>query len=107
MQEFEHKTIVEVLCKGNARTKYAQIRKSAGEKMRRLGVAYRCALCGFDIVVEVHHIKCIGSFPGTSLVADVNNLSNLIYLCPNHHAMVEKGLISLVEPVGIEPTSSP
>lgn len=48
----------------------------------------RCALCGFDTVVEVHHIQ--GRAKGGS-----NHVRNLIPLCPNHHAMVHAGLMSI------------
>jgi 5-methylcytosine-specific restriction endonuclease McrA len=42
--------------------------------------------CGFDSVVEIHHIipRSIG---GTDEPA------NLILLCPNHHAMADRGML--------------
>jgi len=38
----------------------------------------KCAVCGFDEIVSVHHIDENHSN---------NDVSNLIPLCPNHHAM--------------------
>jgi len=57
---------------------------------RALALSYfgkRCMICGFDAVVRAHHIqwRCNG---GT------NDLTNLIVLCPNCHAMAHDGLIS-------------
>ena len=40
-----------------------------------------CAVCGFDEVIDVHHIDCD---------RDNNNPDNLIYLCPNHHALLHR-----------------
>lgn len=49
---------------------------------------YKCVICGFDVVVDVHHITP-RSMGGT------NDFSNLITLCPNHHKMADFGIINL------------
>lgn len=46
----------------------------------------QCMICGFDIVVSVHHI-----IPKREGGTDA--LNNLIVLCPNHHAMADRNLI--------------
>jgi hypothetical protein len=45
-----------------------------------------CRICGFDVIVHVHHIdpKRNGGAGG---------IDNLITLCPNHHAMADRGLM--------------
>jgi hypothetical protein len=47
---------------------------------------YRCVICGFDQVVDVHHI--VGRKRGGS-----DDPTNLLTLCPNHHRMADIGLI--------------
>lgn len=49
-----------------------------------------CRLCGFDVVVHVHHIvhKAHGGD---------NSQGNLITLCPNHHAMAHRGFVTAEE----------
>jgi len=46
----------------------------------------KCAVCGFDEIVEVHHIipRALGGkdYP-----------ENLVLLCPNHHALVDRGML--------------
>jgi endogenous inhibitor of DNA gyrase (YacG/DUF329 family) len=71
-----------------------QIKKLKGRKRakhwrKRTKQLYgnRCALCPFDLVVEVHHIKPRSEGGG-------NEDANLIPLCPNHHAMADAGIIS-------------
>ena len=54
----------------------------------------KCAICGFSEHVEVCHIKPISSFPLDTKVKEVNDLNNLIYLCPNHHILLDKGKLS-------------
>ena len=53
----------------------------------------KCVICGFDVVVEVHHIKPRkrGGGGGT------DDLDNLVTLCPNHHTMADRGLLNDTE----------
>ena len=44
----------------------------------------KCQICGFDIATNLHHLE--PNRPSTPM--------NMINLCPNHHAMVHKGIIS-------------
>lgn len=46
----------------------------------------KCVVCGFDEVVEVHHI--IPRHLGGS-----DDPTNLVLLCPNHHALADKGML--------------
>lgn len=57
--------------------KYGNIYKKFGGK---------CAICKFDEVVEVHHIipKSLGGG---------DEMENLILLCPNHHALADRGML--------------
>lgn len=48
----------------------------------------RCIVCGFDEIVEVHHI--LSKYLGGS-----DDIENLILLCPNHHALADRGMIDI------------
>lgn len=50
--------------------------------------ANRCVICGFDLVVDVHHIT-----PKANGGAD--HYTNLITLCPNHHKLAHMQIIDL------------
>ena len=50
----------------------------------------RCCICGFDHIVEVHHMDCN---------KNNNNSDNLIPLCPNHHRMFHSRYRQLVSPL--------
>jgi len=54
-----------------------------------------CVVCGYSLFVDVAHIKAIASFPDEAMVQEMNDISNLVYLCPNHHREFDCGVISL------------
>lgn len=91
----EERTLFDIALKGNARVKWSSLRELAKRKLTRLRAKKCCAICGFDIVVDCCHIKPINSFSKNSLVKEVNSVENLIYLCPNHHKMLDKGFIKI------------
>jgi len=47
-----------------------------------------CAVCKFNSVVEICHIK-------PRYLGGEDSKENLIVLCPNHHAMFDKGLLKI------------
>lgn len=81
---------------GNPTNRYARIR----EHSRRLALKDRpnpcCLICGYSIYIEVCHIKAINEFNGETKLNEVNTLSNLTILCPNHHKEFDRGLLSVV-----------
>lgn len=45
-----------------------------------------CIECGYEKHYEVCHIKSVSKFEDNALIiSDINNIENLIALCPNHH----------------------
>ena len=48
----------------------------------------RCLVCGFDLVVDVHHIT-------SRRQGGTDAPENLVTLCPNHHRMTHAGIISI------------
>lgn len=54
-----------------------------------------CAICGYDKHIEICHIKAIQDFPEDTPVSEVNNVNNLIALCPNCHWELDNGLLKL------------
>ena len=78
--------------------KCGTIRKKSRKILEESNVEKVCAYCknhDFDDILEVHHIKGIMSFDRDTKMNEINSISNLVWLCPNHHIMLEKGLIKL------------
>jgi hypothetical protein len=74
--------------------RHARLRQHA----RRLYNAvrpYRCVRCGYDKHIEVCHKRALTSFPSDTPIAVVNDLDNLVGLCPNCHWEFDHGLLQL------------
>lgn len=41
--------------------------------------------CGYSKHVETAHRRGVADFPNTALVSEINDLANLVGLCPTHH----------------------
>jgi hypothetical protein len=54
-----------------------------------------CITCGYSNHIEVAHKQSVSSFPNSALIKDINNISNLVGLCPNHHWEFDNGLLHL------------
>lgn len=55
----------------------------------------KCAICGYSKHVEVAHIKAVSEFDDNTTIKEINSLSNLIGLCPNHHWEYDNGMLKL------------
>lgn len=68
----------------------------------RMRDGYRCLICGFDLATDIHHITP-RHLDGT------DEYSNLVTLCPNHHKLADKGIISVehLRNTSWEPSQSP
>lgn len=95
LSSLERKKSDVVLNSSASRAKFNQIRKMARKILAKSKIEKKCKICFFDIHVEVCHIKPIASFPDDALMKEINGLENLVYLCPNHHSMLDKGLIKI------------
>jgi 5-methylcytosine-specific restriction endonuclease McrA len=77
--------------RGNYQSWRSSINRHAIKTFRSSGKQYACAICGYDINIEVHHIVPVSNFLDSALISEINSLDNLIALCPNHHWEVEHG----------------
>ena len=50
-----------------------------------------CRICGYSKFYDVAHIKPVAEFSADSLLEEINNLENLVPLCPNHHREFDAG----------------
>jgi len=73
----------------------SRIRELGRNAYKKSNRPQKCAICNYDKHYEVHHIKSISSFPDSSFISEINDLDNLVALCPTHHWEVDKGLVSI------------
>ena len=73
----------------------SRVRELARIKYNKYHPQHKCEICGYDKHIEIHHIKGISTFNDDATIDEINDISNLIGLCPNHHWEVENGLIDI------------
>jgi hypothetical protein len=95
---YNDKTLEEATRYGKKASRYCTIREYARKNLLKSGIKKCCQYCGYDKHVEVCHIKSISSFELHTTIKEINDLSNLIYLCPNCHWELDKGMLKLNGP---------
>lgn len=74
------------------------IQKDARSVYKKSETKKECLICGYDKHYEVAHIKSVASFTNETLISEINNINNLMALCPNHHWEYDKGLLEIKNP---------
>lgn len=75
--------------------KHSRIRNMSRSIYRRSKKPKHCVICGYNIHYEVCHIKPISEFSEDSLISEINNIDNLISLCPNHHWELDNNILNI------------
>jgi len=75
----------------------SKIQRPALNKYNKSDKPKHCVVCGYDKHYEVAHIKAVSDFSDNSTIEEINNIDNLIALCPNHHWEYDHGLLDISE----------
>jgi len=94
IENYGEKTIKE-FTSTYARHKYQNIRNHAHKVAEYYKLPKKCQYCDYRNHAQLCHIKDIGEFDKDTKLSIVNNIKNLIYLCPNHHWDLDHGLLIL------------
>ena len=70
------------------------IRKLADSAYKASNKPRECAICGYNKHIEIAHIKGVSEFDDDSLISEINDIDNLVALCPNHHWEFDSGVLS-------------
>lgn len=65
--------------------RWTEVRSHARRVMELFKIEKKCSKCNWIYHLEVCHKKSISDFSLDILLSVVNDISNLMYLCPNHH----------------------
>jgi hypothetical protein len=79
----------------NWNTARSTITKNARRAFWGSGREKRCQVCGYDKTVQVCHIRAVADFPESALISEINALTYLVPLCPNHHWEFDNGQLVL------------
>lgn len=56
----------------------------------------RCWECGYTRHVEVAHKVSVSSFPDSATLTEINQIDNLVGLCPTHHWEYDHGFLQIL-----------
>lgn len=73
----------------------SRIRELARSLYQKSDKPKQCANCGYDKHYEVCHIKGISTHSDDTPISVINDLGNLIALCPNCHWELDNGLLDI------------
>lgn len=73
----------------------SSIRKHANYIYEKYNKFKVCLNCNYFKFAEICHIKSVSSFDNQSKIEEINNINNLIALCPNCHWEFDNGLLNL------------
>ncbi len=79
----------------NWQTARTAIRKRAQITYDKSDKPKQCSKCGYDKHYEICHIKAVSDFSDDSLISEINDIDNLVALCPNCHWEFDNGLLKL------------
>jgi len=71
--------------RGSWQSARTAIAKNARAIYYKSSAKRKCFLCEYDKHFDVCHIKDVSEFDNSSLISEINDISNLIGLCKNHH----------------------
>ena len=71
------------------------IRLHAQQTFIQSGRPAECFVCKYATHVDIAHRRAVSDFPETTTMKEINDISNLVPLCPNHHWELDHGLLQL------------
>ena len=74
----------------------SSLQKHASSVFRKTKMPALCVICGYENHIEIAHIKSVSQFPDETLISKINECSNLVALCPNHHWEFDNGYFSIL-----------
>lgn len=71
------------------------IRRLARASYKRDMRPMRCVVCGYSNpeVLQICHVRAVSAHDDSDSVAYINRASNLVAMCPTHHAEFDKGFL--------------
>jgi len=94
-RDYENTALSELRTASGSRNSYQTIvRHHARRVASTAGYLRECTICGYSHQVDCAHIRPVADFPPEALLSEVNSISNLSGLCPNHHWELDHGVLS-------------
>ncbi len=80
---------------GNYQSWRTRIRVHSARIIDFYKVEYKCVHCGYTLHNEICHKRDVKDFDDTATLDEINDIDNLVYLCPTHHWEFDNGHLEL------------
>jgi hypothetical protein len=80
----------------------SSIQKNARDVYYKSGKPLICLNCGYSKHTDVCHITSVAKFPISATIAEINDINNLLPLCPNCHWEFDNNLLDITS-IGVAP----
>ena len=80
---------------GSRNSYITSVREHARKIGRENDLLNSCKVCGYQRCVQCCHKKPVSHFPETATLAEVNDPTNLVGLCPTHHWELDHGFLNI------------
>lgn len=74
---------------------HAKIRGHARSQYKRSKLPMQCKACGYDLHVDICHIKDVQDFPEDTIITEVNSIKNLVALDKRCHWEFDNGYLKI------------
>lgn len=88
-------TIQELRDKYSTAQFHAKIRGAARSEYKRHNKEMSCENCGYDLHIDICHIRPVADFPGSATLSEVNDISNLAGLDKRCHWEFDNGFLPI------------
>jgi hypothetical protein len=81
--------------RGSYQSARSTICKIARRVYKASGNPMKCLVCGYEKHTDISHVDPVSEFSGDSKINEINHVTNLVALCPNHHWEFDNKLIDI------------
>ncbi len=92
-EDILNRTLQDMVYERNDANKYSRIRQLARYTYRK-EIESGCQVCGYSKHAEVCHKKKIADHLPTATIREINDVSNILVLCPNCHWEFDNGILT-------------
>ena len=95
--DYSKTTLAELREKYSTAQYHSKIRGISRLKYRRYYSDFACENCGYDLHIDICHIRGVSEFPETATLNEVNHIDNLLGLDKRCHWEFDNGYLTLEE----------
>ena len=69
------------------------IRADARKLIKESNIQRACRVCNYNKYTEIAHIKAVYLFEESTKISTINDINNIVVLCPTHHKELDRNIM--------------